>query len=429
MVRGPLLCGNDTSDNTPEEYPSTPAKPSPHRTVSTGPRPVQASKHRAKALRQGIESIRPHPTDPTKVIVTYQVTDPAGKLYVQETDVPEMVPAPANASGSSGSIIVPDVEASKVPRAKKASPWTPVPGTSGYEWIRGEGEHKETWRVNVFFRRLDRDTHAYQDIYVNINVLKNVNPNDKKFRTSYNKWVLQFARRRDATYTQKVVRVHWSTAERRALYTTINTFCAKFGIHRFGFAEEGKLTTKQLQLMADAVNAARNPLRTEPRGVDAVRGQIVSAHDKAQPKNKAIFDLLAKSVTLRERIASGEVIPRAERKPKAAIPLSQFPVDPPVAAAAPSTPGGTKRKRTAAAEQSDTEPSSSELSSPSVSEVDGNESVDSEDTWMTTGEEIQPGESEEGNWSDTSEEMLSGEEDKWVKVEMSSPPAKRAWKA
>ncbi|KAF2621640.1 hypothetical protein BU25DRAFT_463590 [Macroventuria anomochaeta] len=411
-----LLAGEER--DTEDDYRQTPSASCPHTSPSTGPRPVPASVHRAKALREGTESIQPHPIDATKVIVTYRYTDPAGGVYVQETEMPEVVRAPANASSNAGSIIVPDVEASKVPRTKKGSPWTPVPGTSRYEWTRGDGDQQETWRVVIFFRRLHRDTHAYQDIYVNTNMLNNVDPNDKRFRTSYNKWILQFARRRDATYTQKVARVHWSVAERHALYTTINTFCAKYGIHSFGFSDDCMLSTKQLQLMADAVNAAPNPLRSAPRGVDAVRGQIISAHDKAQPKNKAIFDLMARAVALRARIAGGEVIPRAERKPKLAIPLCEFPVDPPVAASDSLTPGGRKRKRAAAVEASDGEPPSSELSSPPGSEVGGNDGV-SEDTWMTTDEEIQPGESDEGNWSDTSEEMLSGEDEhgEWVEVE------------
>jgi hypothetical protein len=340
--------------------------------------------------------------------------------------MPEVVPAPANASNTRGSIIVPDVEKSKVPRTKKGLPWTPIPGTSRYEWTRGVGDQQETWRVVIFFRRLDQATHRYQDIYINTNMLNKVDPNDKRFRTSYNKWILQFARRRDATYTQKVARIHWSVPERRALYTAINAFCAKYGIHHFGFSPGRKLTTKQLQLMADAVNAAPNPLRVVPRGVDAVRGQIVSAHDKAQPKNKAIFDLLNRAVAFRARIAGGEAIPRAERKPQLAIPLSEFPVDPPVTAAGLSTPSGRKRKRAAAVEESDGEPSSSDLSSPPASEVGMDDGV-SEHTWMTTDEEIQPGESEEGNWSDTSEEVFSGEEGEWVEVEeVSSPPAKKA---
>ncbi|KAF3031871.1 hypothetical protein E8E12_000947 [Didymella heteroderae] len=249
-----------------------------------------------KALRQGTESIRPHPTDPSKVIVMYHVTVD-GKHYDQETEIPEVIPMLAVVHSSSGSVIFPDVEDSTVPRTLKSSPWTPVPGSSGHEWIRGEGDKRETWRINIFFRRLDQDTHAFEDIYVNVNHLKNVNPNDKKFRASYNKWVLQFARRQDANYTQKVARVHWNTAERRALLAAINTFCSKFGIHKFDFVEGCRMSTEQLQLMADAVNAAPNSSRLEPRGVDAVRGQITSAHNKSQPKNKAIFDLLVKALT------------------------------------------------------------------------------------------------------------------------------------
>ncbi|KAJ4344332.1 hypothetical protein N0V95_006123 [Ascochyta clinopodiicola] len=387
----------------------------------------KTSVHKANTPREGTETIRPHPTDATRVIITYRYVDAAGDVFVQETEMPEVVPAPANASDEPGSIIVPDVETSKVPRTKKGSPWVAVPGTSQHEWTRGANEQQETWRVVIFFRRLNRDTHAYQDIYVNTNMLNNVDPNDKRFRTSYNKWILQFARRRDAMYTQKVARVHWSVAERRALYTAINTFCAKFGIHRFGFTEDCKLSTAQLQLMADAVNAAPNPLRVTPRGVDAVRGQIISAHDKAQPKNKAVFDLTARAVALRARVTAGEAVPRAERKPRLAIALAKFPVDAPPAAAAPSTPGGKKRKRTAPGQDSDEEPSSSELSSPPASHVGGHDGV-SEDTWMTTDEEMQPEESEEGNWSDTSEEVLSGvDEEQWAEAEKvaSSPPAKK----
>ncbi|KAJ4381703.1 hypothetical protein N0V86_003067 [Didymella sp. IMI 355093] len=374
-------------------YESTHVPSSPLTSTSTDARPVQASKGRSKTLRQGTESIQPHLTDPTKAIVTYRVTI-EGKPYDQETEVPEMVPAPANISSSSGSIIFPDVEASTIPRALRGSPWTPISGASGYEWTRGDGDKKKTWRINVFFRRLDRDTYAYQDMYVNTNLLKSVDPNNKQFRTAYNKWVLQFARRQDASYTQKVARVHWNAAERRALFTAINVFCSKFGIHKFGVVEECRLSAEQLQLMADAVNASPNPSRSEPRGVDAVRGQITSAHNKSQPKNKPIFDLLAKGVAFRARMSGGETIPEAEQKPKAAISLSEFPADPPVAATPPLIPGGKKRKRIAAVEER--EPSSSELSSPSASRIGGSRGV-------------QPGESEGRNWSDTSEEVLSGE--------------------
>lgn len=208
----------------------------------------------------------------------------------------------------------------------------------------------------------------------------------------------------------------------------INTFCAKFGINKFGFFNDCKLSTKQLQLMANAVNAANNPLRTAPRGIDAIRGQILTAHIKAQPKNKAIFELNARAVALRSRIENGEAVPRAERKPQFAIPLAELPVDPSAAAVAS---GSKKRKRAAVKEESDEESSSSELSSPPASRVGDDDGV-SVDTWMTTDEEITPGESGEENWSDAGDEIPSVEgegevEGDWAEIEEAapSPPAKR----
>lgn len=341
--------------------------------------------------------------------------------------MPGEVTSSASVSKGTGGVIFPDVESSKLPRTKKGLPWNPVPDTSGYEWTRGEDDDQETWKINIFFRRLDRDTHAYQDIYVNTNILKNVNPNNKRFRTSYNKWVLQFARRRDPSYTAKIVRVHWNTAERHALYTAINTFCAKLGLHRFGFTDDCKLSTAQMQSMADAVNNAHNPLRMAPRGVDAVRGQIVSAHDKSPPKNKAVFELLARANALRARIASGEAVARAERKPAFAIPLSDFPVE-----SAVGTPllalahGSKKRKRAVVVETGGLEPSSSELSSPPASEIGEAPGSSAEDAGVSADEDNDVGGGGEGNWSDASEELLSG--DGWVEVEegLASPPVKKA---
>lgn len=411
------LFSSDNSDLASAESGSSHDPWSPRTGTSTNTRPVQASKHRSKTLQQGTESVRPHLSDPAKVIVRYEVTCPVRKLYIQETDVPKVVSAHAVSSDDSGSIVVPDLEASKVPRAKKTLPWKPVAGSTEYEWVRGEGDTKETWRINVFFRRLHRDTYAFQDIYVNVSLLDKVDPNNKPFRTAYNKWVLQIARRRDASYTQKVVRVHWNVGERRALFTAINKFCSTFGIDRFGFSDDCRLSTTQLQIMADAVNAAPNPSRTEPRGIDAVRGQIASAHDKARPKNKAVFDLLAKGADFRARESAGERISRGERKPGAAIPLSHFPVVPSRASAARSIPSGKKRKRTAAVGESE---SSSELSSPAAS-------VAGDDTWAVTDEEYLPGEEEGRSWSDISE-VSSGEEESQVtgRKELTSPPSKKA---
>ena len=226
------------------------------------------------------------------------------------------MPTPVGVPSSGGSVIFPKVEASTVPRTSEKFPWTLVPGSSGYEWARCDGDKKEFWRINVFFRHLDRDTHAFQDIYVNTNYSRNVNPNYSKFRNVYNKWVLQFARRQDADYTQKVARVHWNAAERCALYTAINAFCASFGIEKFGFAADCKLSSEQLQIMADAVNATPNHSRLDPRGIDAVRGQISSAHNKSQPKTRQFSDSWPRAPTSAPELLAAKQSRRLSESPR-----------------------------------------------------------------------------------------------------------------
>ena len=67
------VCCSGVADTAPAELISAPAPPSPPSTLSANLHPVQASKHRLKELRQGTESMRPHPTDPSKLIITYHV--------------------------------------------------------------------------------------------------------------------------------------------------------------------------------------------------------------------------------------------------------------------------------------------------------------------------------------------------------------------
>jgi hypothetical protein len=194
MLSVTWVCCSGVADTAPAELISAPAPSSPPSTLSANLHPFQASAHRSKALRQGTESMRPHRTEPSKMIVTFHVTVD-GKPYQQEPEIPDEVPTPVSVPSSGGSVIFPEVEASTVPRTPKKFPWTLAPGSSGYEWTRGDGDKKEFWRISVFFRRLDRDTYAFQDICVNTNYLRNFNPNDGKFKNVYNNWILQFARR------------------------------------------------------------------------------------------------------------------------------------------------------------------------------------------------------------------------------------------
>lgn len=359
--------------------------------------------------------MRPHSIDASRLIVAYTHTyrNPSNKkqTFTQEIIIPGPISShPATLCTKSGSTIYPDVETSKIPRKKKGATWTPIPGASKHAWTRG----KDTWSLHVFFIRLHRDSNTYQDTNSNTPLLvrDTINPNDPSFRRKDNKWILQFARRRATDYAWQVSRVHWSPSERRALYTAINTFCARHGIHNFGFTDTCKLDATQLQRMADQINLAPNPARTVARGVDAVRGQIISAHES---KNGALFKLLQKGRRLREKITGGGEVSRADKFPEAAIPIEEFPSDD----GASVTNGTKKRKRGGAARgegsgcgadsgrdlYEPTEPTRKRVST--ASKVTSKAKPAQNQTPPTSDDCFEPSESEDGEVEGTSEEETS----------------------
>lgn len=273
-------------------------------------------------------------------------------------------PSPASPPSSQGSLIFPSPLTSKLPRALKSAPWRPNPGTHNTEWTRtNPSGDTSIWRVSIFFRRVDASSFTTQDSYSNASMLANIDPNNKHYRNGYNKWVGQFGRRWDGDYAQakKAANTLWSGAERAALYAQVNAFCARDGVHRFGFDDGCGLSNKVMRGVAAAVSGVPNPERKIPRGIDAVRGQIGSARAGPNPKNRHVFEVLEKGRALRARLAKGEKLAASEMRPRAAIPLEDFPVDPAVAVGA-----GGKRKRAAAAEPFDSsdEDTSEDLSEP-----------------------------------------------------------------
>ncbi|KAF2994345.1 hypothetical protein E8E13_000221 [Curvularia kusanoi] len=255
--------------------------------------------------------------------------DETGSLYTQETTTPKPLNTPPTLS-IPGSTIFPSVSTAKIPRTLSNTPWTPLPGSQNHTWTRGGGDdgnsNSEIWRVTMFFRRLSRTAHTHTETYHSARAVLETDPNSTRFRSWYNKWILQFARRHDNAYTQRVTRVHWSAAERRVLYAQINAFCARHGLHRFS-VRDGGLLKAQRDDMAAAVNKVQNPRRSEPRNADAVRSQIASARGGDSPKNKPVFEALRRAEDVRRRIAAGERVERAEQYPEYAIPLELFPGD------------------------------------------------------------------------------------------------------
>lgn len=276
--------------------------------------------------RHASETFVPHPADPSKVIATFRENLPNGAgVFTQIDEIPELkinlhsgTPLTEN--------IVPDPNQAKIPRkvrAKKNQPldlWV----DSGVDnvWTRSRvvnGEDEvESFRPTIIFRRFDQVTHKYEQAYVSTSKLDNIDPNDKAWMYSYNKWIDQLNRRRNVKYKQKVTRDHWTVRETRALYIAINAFCSQYGVHEFGCNKGARMSDAVLKSIADAVNLTAD----HDRNIDSVRGKVNTAHAK---KDKPLFYLRLEAIARREYMAEGGILSDDETYPLDAILKSDFP--------------------------------------------------------------------------------------------------------
>ncbi|KAJ4371208.1 hypothetical protein N0V83_004424 [Neocucurbitaria cava] len=285
-----------------------------------------------RAIRQQTlsdkETFAPHPTDATKIIATFRTTLPNdGGEFVQIDEIPELSVVPTgSADDKAKSYFLPPLGDCKVPRQRRASKrkarvlW--VEDKAAGNWTRTDGNKIEVFKPTIVFRRFKLGTHEYEGIHVCENKLENVDPNNKTWMYSYNKWIDQITRRRDDAYEQKLKRTHWTVPEKRALYTEINAFCRASGLFRFGFGKEAGMTTEHIQGFANAVNRVGG----NNRNTDSVRSQFTSAH---AGKNKEILDLIERAEALRvkQKENTGVKLSQKERFPFRAIPLSAFPTE------------------------------------------------------------------------------------------------------
>ncbi|KAH5593224.1 hypothetical protein HBI24_019360 [Parastagonospora nodorum] len=282
-----------------------------------------------QALKCNRETLVPHASDPTKITAKFRVEVPGrtGEYY-EQTDAIPVRDESVVSSRDPKYYFIPDLTVSKLQKkirenkknAQAPNQWVRQ-GTS-YTWVRKDpkGGPDQVFDLTIMFRRLNATTHKYEEMYLNLKMLINPDPNTKTWMYAYNKWIDQIRRRRDAMYNQVHHKDHWSVAERRALCEAINAYIRKSGLVRFGSGATVQIPQADMQDMADAVNK----VGTYKRKPDAVRGQIFSSHVK---KNKAIFDLVNLAKDIRERVASGEILPRDMRYPTEAIPRHAFPKD------------------------------------------------------------------------------------------------------
>ena len=99
------------------------------------------------------------------------------------------------------------------------------------------------------------------------------------------------------------------------MYTAINAF-----IHDNGIDAYDTMTSADLQAITDAINAVDG----KARGLDALRGQITSAHET---KNHTMWYLREHARDFRLMIEGGGEVTDNERYPEHIIPLSEFPLE------------------------------------------------------------------------------------------------------
>ncbi|KAI4944083.1 hypothetical protein J4E91_008938 [Alternaria rosae] len=266
------------------------------------------------------ETFLPHDSDPTMIEATFKIQMPDGKSwFTQKNIIPEKRElADRSLYAAEDSIFFPDLESCKVPKKDKDKKnsavvrWNKV---SQNRWERTFKGIHEVFTPSIALRRFNARTHAYEHIHIGQSKLINIDPNDKKWKDAYNKWIDQISRRSNAAYQKKKNRDHWTVPEICAMYTGINDF-----IHEHGFDAYDTINTADLTDIVDAINVVGG----KNRGLDALRGQITSAYET---KNKTMAYLREHARDFRLMVEAGGVVSDEERYPEHMIPLSEFPVE------------------------------------------------------------------------------------------------------
>jgi hypothetical protein len=266
------------------------------------------------------ETFEPHDIDHTKIVATFKMQMPDGKgWFIQKDVIPEKRDsAEEDVYGTKDSIFFPDLESCKVPKKDKEKKSDIVVRWNKVEencWKRTFKDKHEVFTPTIALRRFNARTHEYEHIHIGLSKLKDIDPNNKKWKDAYNKWIDQISRRSNAAYQKKKSRDHWTIPEICAMYTGINNFIYKNGIDAYD-----TVTTADLTTIVDAVNV----IGGKNRGLDALRGQITSAHET---KNKTMAYLRENSRDFRLLIEGGGIVSDGERYPERIIPLSEFPVE------------------------------------------------------------------------------------------------------
>ncbi|KAH7083136.1 hypothetical protein BKA63DRAFT_502299 [Paraphoma chrysanthemicola] len=184
-------------------------------------------------------------------------------------------------------------------------------------WTRMDGKKL---RLVVLLSMFDADTHQYLDFRLNLAKVKDADPNDDTWRTSFNKWVGQVVRRN--TDKKLVVRDPWTAEELAVLFEAINASVYIGGMETVAVDKLLRASNKVFfQDIAVDVNKVLNRMRTFEAVRAFVRNQITKT------RSGALFDLTQRAMKIKARIDAGKDIPRNERYPEEAIPILEDSVE------------------------------------------------------------------------------------------------------
>lgn len=288
----------------------------------------QTNKQHRPKVRHGVETFEPHPTDANKLIARFKVQDPSGPdgIFLEQVDEIPTWNMSIKKPDNSHYYFEPSIPDSKVPsknRPNARNNHQPSVFTKQADgsWTRlsGQGEPDDVWKPVYIFRRFDTVTHRYEEAYINLPRLENIDPNDKAWMLAYNKWIDQFFRRRDSNYTRSTIKDIFTTTERRVMMSAVNDFVREAGVHNFGFGTDASLATADLKKITEKVNAVGGMNRS----VDAVKKQLSQSHPR---KNKVVYELLLHAARVRIRLANKEEVPHGQVYPDNAIPEYQWPI-------------------------------------------------------------------------------------------------------
>ncbi|KAF2036458.1 hypothetical protein EK21DRAFT_105774 [Setomelanomma holmii] len=178
-------------------------------------------------------------------------------------------------------------------------------------WVRKDGS---TWKLFILIRVFVAGTDEYIEFHLLVDdKIKTVDPNDDDWRTSFNKWVRQFVRRKIKEVVQP--RKHWTLEERVVVYKAIN---ADVHVRGIDILASGKFPWGKAFFTPIAFQV--NKVESRTRTYDAVQAFVRNQLYKQQ--KGAVFDLYERAKKIKALLDAGRDVPREERYPKEAIPLS-----------------------------------------------------------------------------------------------------------